>query len=185
MNEEDTLKGPCRLIATDTRLYLLDQLNNRVLCYDTAGIFVDQFKTPCDAVDMALDSYSRFYFLDNHNQPATVVVTEKEEEISRFKVRYEEKRPVDGLVVYPGDSLVFKINQQGFYRLTIAFDSKGREARGIYCLERIRYPVSYANLMIDFDGSEYSGFTHNREIGRKSPYCISFLGDDSTERILS
>jgi hypothetical protein len=184
IKDGDTLKGPCRLIVTDTRLYLLDQFNNRVLCFDTAGTFVDQFNTSCDAVDMALDSYSRLYFLDNHHKWVTVVVTETGKEITRFNVKHG-KRIVNGFTFYPGDSLVFTINQHVYYRLEYALDSKGRKTRETYCFEQVRYPATYANLIMDFDGEECSGFTLNTEIGRKSSNCLPFLDDVNAECILS
>ncbi|TET22311.1 MAG: hypothetical protein E3J71_06500 [Candidatus Stahlbacteria bacterium] len=105
--EEDVAIGPYRLVALDSTLYLLDQLNKRVLCYDTSGSFVREIKTAFRPFDMAVDRSGRIYLLENRTQPAQVAILKDGKEIERINIKYDAKHPITALVAHPGDSLLF------------------------------------------------------------------------------
>lgn len=93
--------------------------------------------------------------------------------------------PSHGLIIHPVDNLVFIVNLRGFWKLSNSWDSQGEKAQEIYYLERARYPVNYADIIMHFDGEVCSGFSEHREIGRKEASCLSFLNDNGSVRILS
>lgn len=103
---EDVPLGPYRLVSSDSLLYLLDQLNSRVLCFDTSGRYKSEIKTAFKPWDIAVDDSGKLYLLDNRTQPATISLYEDETEVERIRVAYDVKQPLTAIVSHPPDSLL-------------------------------------------------------------------------------
>lgn len=99
-------EGPYRLIATRSRIYLLDQLNNRVLCYTRTGSFLEKIKTSFSPADMAVDRAGKIYLLDNRSQSAQVAVIDDGSQVDLFSIRCEPDLVLTGLVIHPEQGLV-------------------------------------------------------------------------------
>lgn len=176
LEEEDVAVGPYRLVAAGSMLYLLDQLNHRVLCFDTSGEFVKEIETPFRSFDMAVDASGRLYLLENRTQPAQVVVLESAKEIERFGVKYEVKQPITGLIVYPGDSLVF-LSDNDLHRRTRAANLDGllncEPSRKVYRLKQMELPTTEVSL-----AESVHGFTPVGVIIDYGQTTTTFLGYD-------
>lgn len=101
--EEDVAIGPYRLVATDTLLYLLDQLNHRVLAYDTSGSFAKEIKTPFRPADMVISPSGYIYLLENRTQPAQVLVLRDSDTVGLMEIEYDVKHPVTSLSLLPDE----------------------------------------------------------------------------------
>lgn len=99
-------EGPYRLIATRSRIYLLDQLNDRVLCYSRKGSFIEKINTSFSPADMAVDRAGKIYLLDNRSWPAQIAVMDDGGQVDRFSIRCEPDLRLTGLVIHPEQGLV-------------------------------------------------------------------------------
>lgn len=185
IKDGDTLKGPCRLIATDTRLYLLDQFNNRVLCYDTAGSFVFEAKTRFQPVDMAVDDSNRVYLLENGKLSSRVIVMDGQNLVERMEIRHAPAHRIRRMVIYSELGLLFRTNY-GFNKAKRAFDFAGILACSplvkTYHLEKERAIESDDGMCGHADGVGSSSTTYISEVDRKSRNCLDFLNNDDSIR---
>ncbi len=109
LRREGVALGPCRLLAVSSSLYLLDQLNKRIIVYDTLGRFIKQIQTPFSPVDMAVDSSGRVWVLENRTQPAEIralaeEVLKKDEEV--FLIPYTSKQPITAILIHQAEGLL-------------------------------------------------------------------------------
>ncbi len=103
---EDVPVGPYRLTCAGSNLYLLDQLNSRVLCFDTTGSDLREIKTTFHTWDLAVGESGALYLLDIRTQPARIAVIKDGIEVERISVPYDIKHPVTAIVAHPPDSLI-------------------------------------------------------------------------------
>lgn len=103
LTQEDVPIGPYRLVATDSLLYLLDQLNHRVLAYDAAGAFVKEIKTPFRPADMVVGASGYIYLLENRTQPARLLVFKDADTVGLMEIEYDVKHPVTSLSLLPDE----------------------------------------------------------------------------------
>lgn len=182
---DDTLKGPCRLIATDTRLYLLDQFNKRVLCYDTAGSFVRQINTWFTPVDMAIDSLKHLYLLDTISNPVSVIILDGDNEIDRMQIMHDTNQRIRGILIYPEEELLFRTNY-GFNKAkrTLSFTGVLSCTPSVktYRLEKESAIESDDGLCGHADGIRVSSTTYISEVDRKSRNCLDFLDNNDSIR---
>lgn len=185
IKDGDTLKGPCRLVATDTRLYLLDQLNNRVLCYDTVGSFVFETETRFQPVDMAVDSSGHIYLLDNSSNPALVLVFDGIKEVERMEVKYDFRVRLDGLVIYPEYGLLLECRGRLFEPVPV-FDIGGF----LSCQplgKKYRLPKKHTALLEGWwghaDGAGFWSTSIGSEICSKGENTLPFLENDTSIRV--
>ncbi len=186
IKDGDTLQGPCRLVATDTRLYLLDQFNNRVLCYDTAGTFVFEAKTCFQPVDMAVDDSNRVHLLENGKLSSTVIVMDGQNLVERMEIRHAPGHKIRRMVIYPELGLLFRTNYR-FNKPKRTFDFAGILACSplvtTYRLEKEEAISSEDGWCVDGSGTGGSFTLVAWEITRKANDCLAFLDDDSSSRV--
>jgi hypothetical protein len=185
---EDALTGPYRLIATDSRLYLLDQFNNRVLCYDTAGTFVYETKTRIQPVDMAVDDSGLIYLLDNHSNPMVVVTYDTIKEVDRMEVKYEPPLQPHGLIIHYEHGLLFQYGTR-LYRPSPLFDISGifscQPVVKKYRLDKEQdHTAELKRWYAHGDGYNFTSTAIGKEICRKDKHALSFLEDDTSTRII-
>ncbi|MBN2378953.1 hypothetical protein JXM67_04035 [candidate division WOR-3 bacterium] len=106
LKDEDVPLGPYRLIAADPWLYLLDQLNHRVLCFDTSGRFVKEIIASFRPSDMAVDGSGRIWLLENRTQPAEIIIMDDDEEVDSLKIGYEPLSVITEISLDYNDELV-------------------------------------------------------------------------------
>lgn len=106
LTRENVPIGPYRLVVVDSSIYLLDQLNLRVLCFDTSGVLLSEISTPFRPADMAVDPLNRVWLLENRTLPAQIAILDGGEEVARSSIEYDVTRPVTAIVVHPPESLL-------------------------------------------------------------------------------
>lgn len=185
---EEILTGPYRLNATDTLLYLLDQFNNRVLCYDTAGAFVYETKTRIQPVDMAVDDSGLIHLLDNHSNPALVVTYDGVKEVDRIEVKYEPPLQPHGLVIHSEHGILFQYGKR-LYKASPLFDISGifscQPVVKKYRLDKEQEHTAELEWWYAHgDGYNYTSTAIGREICRKDEKSLSFLEDDTSTRVI-
>ncbi|MBN2378952.1 hypothetical protein JXM67_04030 [candidate division WOR-3 bacterium] len=180
----DSIKGPCRLIATDLKLFLLDQLNQRILYFDTAGSFIRQVKLQFGPADMALDSLDRIYLLDTTSNTALVTIMDGEKEVDRMKIKHDTIQRIREISIYPGEGLVFRTNY-GFNKAkkVLNFDgflSCSPTIKTFYLDKKMAFESE--NGVGYTDGAGFSSTTYITEVLRKPRNCLDFLDTADTIR---
>lgn len=164
---EDVPVGPYRLTCAGSNLYLLDQLNSRVLRYDTTGSFVQEIKIPFNAWDMTVDESGALYFLDNRTQPARIAIIKDGVEVERLSIPYDVKHPLTAVVAHPGDSLL-AVSGTDFYAIVREDPmSTSRAAATLTILD----PDSIAGLEVS--GIRFLGLPHPPE-QRVQRYLLAY-----------
>lgn len=186
--EEDVAIGPYRLVALDSTLYLLDQLNKRVLCYDTSGSFVREINTDFRPADMAVDRKGRIWLLENRTQPAQVVVLEDAKEINRIKIPYEVGNPITAIAIDRDDELVV-ISGRTAYR-PLAKDGEAAmtmnwigQVAGRYHFDIKQFLPSKEAFEWLFSAKDTSGSVIEFPLACSMRDHLTFVGDDSHGRI--
>jgi hypothetical protein len=182
----DKPQGPARLLAANSKLYLLDQLNSRVLCFDTSGSFLSEIKLKYQPLDMAVDGSDRVYVLDTSSASIHLESFRKGDTSSRVEIILRKKQRVTGVVVYPSDILYIDcgdffskpLPQKGLFWFL-----KDSSAQKIFLLNEKR---SLRNLDIDmyWDGYREGGHVEETEIYRLSRASIPFLSNKDSTRII-
>ncbi len=167
---EDVPLGPYRLACVGSTLYLLDQLNSRVLCYDTSGNYLREIKTPFKPWDMAVDDPHKLYLLDNRSQPAKIAVIKDGIEVERISIAYDFKEPLTAIVSHPPDSLL-AISGTNFY--AVVRDSPNGLGGGNPCVARLKAldPDSIAG--VEVSGIRYIGL-ENPVRNRKHEILLAY-----------
>ena len=186
--EEDVAIGPYRLLVLDSTLYLLDQLNKRVICYDTSGSFVREIKTGFRAFDMAVDRAGRIWLLENRTQPAQVVVLEDAEEIDRIKIPYEVNKPITAIALDRNDELVVLSGREAYRPLAkdgeavMTMNWIGQVA-GRYHFDIKQFIPSKEAFEWLFSAKDTSGSVIEFPLACSMRDHLTFVGDDRHGRI--
>ncbi len=181
----DKPQGPARLLAVNSKLYLLDQLNSRVLCYDTSGSFLSEIKLDYKPLDMAVDGSDRVYVLTGCLNPSIVVAYDKGKESERLEVRNASLRPVN-IVVYPED-IILILSGRRFYPLNPVLDLGGllscQQSQKKFYLKESKY---FDRMGFGYTADYHDGFSTDlsEEIYRKSKQALPFLKDSNSIRII-
>jgi hypothetical protein len=186
--EEDVAIGPYRLLVLDSTLFLLDQLNQRVLCYDTSGSFVREIKTGFRAFDMAVDRKGRIWLLENRTQPAQVVVLGETSQIDRIKIPYEVGKPVTAITIDRNDELVVLSGRDAYRPLAKEGDAAMRmnwigQVAGRYHFDIKQFLPSSKALEWLFSAKDTSGSVIEFPLACSMRDNLTFVGDDSQGRI--
>lgn len=190
----DKPQGPARLLAVNSKLYLLDQLNSRVLCYDTSGSFLSEIKLKYQPLDMAVDGSDRAYVLDTSSTSIHLESFRKGDTGSMIEINYyierrhneQHRYPVSGVVIYPGDvlyieseSLLMKPLPQ---RDILGFLRKPSTMKRFYLNEK--KSVRNLDFEIFWDGLGIGGHVEEKEIYRLNSAAMPFLFNEDGTRII-
>lgn len=186
--EEDVAIGPYRLLVLDSTLYLLDQLNKRVLCYDTSGSFVREIGTDFRPADMAVDRSGRLYLLENRTQPAQVVVLEGGSQIDRIKIPYEVNKPITAITTDRNDELVVLSGRNAYRPLAKDGEAAMRmnwigQVAGRYHFDIKQFLPSKEAFQWLFSAKDTSGSVIEFPLACSMRDNLTFVGDDSQGRI--
>lgn len=188
LKEEDVAIGPYRLIARDSTLYLLDQLNKRILCYDTSGSYIQKIGVSFRPADMAVDSSGRIYLLENRTKPVQVVVLRQGKEIERIKIKYEVNKSVTAIAVNRYNQLVVLSGRNAYRPLK----QEGSDIRHLNWMGQVvgRYHFDIEQFLPTvkafdwfFAAKDTSGILIEFELACSGRDHLTFLGDDTHGRI--
>jgi hypothetical protein len=190
----DKPQGPARLLAVNSKLYLLDRLNSRVLCFDTSGSFLYEIKLDYKPLDMAVDGSDRVYVLDTSSTSIHLESFRKGDTGSMVEINYYTERryneqhryPVSGVVIYPGNVLYIEseplLMKPLPQRDILGFLNCSPNPKRFY-LDREGSLIK-DDVSVQWDGLDCCGSSLCTEIYRLGSRAMSFLPDKDSTRII-